>query len=152
MSSRVTVLLFTKLLYRHFHARVLGHFTLHGTFKMCDIPTGRWMRKWSIYEINVHEQWKTDPSFFSGLKQYFKYILINILFFWRLYKSLFSKKNLILINIRQIVMKIDLKHFFSHDFTSGANVAPLSDVRFIATVSKLAANTYSGREMLCTLT
>ena len=43
-----------------------------------------------------------------------------------------------------------IKHFFSLDMAPETNVASLSELRFIVTVRRLAAITYSEREMLCT--
>ena len=42
-----------------------------------------------------------------------------------------------------------IKHFFSLDMAPETNVASLSELRFIVTVRRLAAITYSEREMLC---
>ena len=130
-------------------AWVLWHLALLGTFKIGDIYIWKGFGKWFIYQKKLHEQWNTDPSFFWSLKQYFMYIFNNILFFWRLYKNLFSKKILILINIRQMAMYNVIKHFFSLDMAPETNVASLSELRFIVTVRRLAAITYSEREMLC---
>ena len=55
---------------------------------------------------------------------------------------------MILINIRQMAMYNVIKHFFSLDMAPETNVASLSELRFIVTVRRLAAITYSEREML----